>query len=146
MVWLYLRDRSRASALRRWLLPPVLAAALLGVMGTSTPTYRRDLEIHAVESSASFPRDGIVAAIKEVALGRGLEPDKPNPPHWEGGFKGKGIFLTYSFREPNEVAVEIQIEPGMFGRKETRKAEAIREEIKKTLSLRFKDLRFVEPE
>ena len=123
--------------LRRWILPPVLAATLFGVMATSTANYRKDFDIRAIESSVPIPRDEIVEAIREIAVKRGLEPGKPNLPHWEGSFEGSGVFLTYSFRETNEIAVGIQ--------GELRKGEKLRDEIKKSLSLRFKGLNFVEP-
>ena len=109
--------------LRRWVLPPVLAATLFGVMATSTANYRKDFDIRAIESSVPIPRDEIVDAIKEIAVKRGLKPGKPNLPHWEGSFEGSGIFLTYSFRETNEIAVGIQ--------GELRKGEKLRDEIKK---------------
>ena len=128
-----------SAALRRWILPPVLAATLFGVMATSTANYRKDFDIRAIESSAPIPRDEIVDAIKEIAVKRGLKPGKPNPPHWEGSFEGSGVFLTYSFRETNEIAVGIQ------GGCCARKGEKLRDEIKKSLSLRFKGLNFVEP-
>jgi hypothetical protein len=137
------RSVVNSAALRRWLLPPVLAATLFGVMAISSIAYRQDLVVRAIESSAPFPRDGIVAAIKEVAKARGLKPQQPNPPHWEGAFEGRGVFLTYSFREPGVVAVGIQASTGTYGGG-ARKGEKLRDEIKKTLSLRFKDLEFIE--
>ena len=139
------RSLVNSAALRRWILPPVFAATLFGVMATSTPIYRKDFDVRAVESSAPFPRDEIVDSIKKIAKARGLKPSEPNPPHWEGAFKGRGIFLTYSFREQNEVAVGIQVDPGMFGGSEVRKAEALRDEIKRALTLRFKGLEYTEP-
>ena len=139
------RSSVSSAALRRWVLPPVLAATLFGVMATSTPSFRKDFEVRAVESSAPFPREGIVAAIQEVAKARGLKPREANPPHWEGAFEGRGVFLTYTFREPNVVAVGIQANSGMYGRGEIRLAEKLRDEIKKTLSLRFKGLESLEP-
>jgi len=138
------RSFVNSAALRRWVLAPVLAATLFGVMATSYPRYSKALNIRAVESSAPIPRDQIVQAIRQVAKARGLEPSEPNPPHWEAAFQGRGIFLTYSFKQPNEVAVGIQVDPGMFGNGEVRRAEKLRAEIKKTLSLRFKGLEFVE--
>jgi hypothetical protein len=129
--------------LRRWLLPPVLAAALFGVMATSyAPAIRKDFEVRALESSAPFPRDGIVEAITEVARSRGLKPAKANPPHWEGAFEGRGVLLTYTFKGPTEIAVGIQPNTGGSGGS---KAEKLRDEIKKTLSLRFNGLEFVDP-
>jgi len=132
-------------SLRRWMLPPVLAATLFGVMATSSPSYRKDFDVRAIESSVPFPRDGIVTAIKEVAKSRGLKPGGPNPPHWEGSFEGRGVFLTYSFREPNTVAVGIQADSELSGSSGARKAEKLRDEIKKTLQLRFNNLEVVEP-
>ena len=88
-----LRSLVNSAALRRWVLPPVFAATLFGVMATSTPIYRKDFDVRAVESSAPFPRDEIVDSIKKIAKARGLKPSEPNPPHWEGAFKGRGIFL-----------------------------------------------------
>jgi hypothetical protein len=126
-----------SAALRRWILPPVLAATLFGVMATSAANYRKDFDIRAIESSVPIPRDEIVDAIKEIAVKRGLKPGKPNLPHWEGSFEGSGVFLTYSFRETNEIAVGIQ--------GELRKGEKLRDEIKRSLSLRFNGLNFVEP-
>jgi hypothetical protein len=134
-----------AEQFRRWALPPVLAATLFGVMATSTPLYRKDFVVRSIESSAPFPRDSIVDAIEEIVKSRGLEPRPSNPPHWEGAFAGRGIFLTYSFLEPDQVAVGIQINPGMFGDAEVRRAEKLREEIKKSLALRFNGLEAVEP-
>ncbi|HEU4779868.1 MAG TPA: hypothetical protein VFS58_08310 [Steroidobacteraceae bacterium] len=134
-----------ADRFRRWMLPPVLVATLFGVMATSQVHYRKDFVVRAVESSAPFPRDSIVDSIKEISKSRGLKPREPNPPHWEGAFAGRGIFLTYSFIEPNQVAVGIQINPGMFGDGEVRRAEKLRAEIKKTLALRFKGLESIEP-
>jgi hypothetical protein len=137
------RSAVRSHTLRRWLLPPVLVAALFGVMATSyAPGVRKDFEVRAIESSAPFPRDGIVDAITEVARSRGLKPAKPNPPHWEGAFEGRGVMLTYTFKGATEVAVGIQ--PSGRSYKEG-KAEKLREEIKKTLSLRFNGLEFVDP-
>ena len=63
-----------SAALRRWVLPPVLAATLFGVMATSTANYRKDFDVRAIESSVPFPRDGIVEAIREIADKRGLKP------------------------------------------------------------------------
>lgn len=131
-------------ALRRWVLPPVLAATMFAVMATSYPRYNKDFKIQSVESSAPIPRDKIVEAIKQVAKSRGLKPSEGNPPHWEGAFRGRGIFLTYSFLEANEVAVGIQVDPGMYGNGEIRSAEKLRAEIKKTLSLRFKGLMYLD--
>jgi hypothetical protein len=135
----------KPDALRRWVLPPVLVAALFGVMATSySPAVRKDFEVRALESSAPFPRDGIVEAITEVARSRGLKPAKPNPPHWEGAFEGRGVLLTYTFKGATEVAVGIQPSGGSVIYEEGR-AEKLRDEIKKTLSLRFNGLEFVEP-
>jgi len=140
-----LRSALSSDALRRWILPPVLVAALFGVMATSySPAVRKDFEIRALESSAPFPRDGIVEAITKVARSRGLKPAKPNPPHWEGAFEGRGVLLTYTFKGATEVAVGIQPSGGSVGYKEG-KAEKLRDEIKKTLSLRFNGLEFVDP-
>jgi hypothetical protein len=139
------RSFVNATGLRRWVLPPVLAATLFGVMATSTIPYRKDFNVRTIESSAPFPRDAIVDAIKEIARARGLEPREPNPPHWEGAFAGHGIFMTYSFKEPNEIAVGIQVNTGMFGGGENRNADKLRAEIKKTLALRFKGLEAIEP-
>jgi len=130
--------------LRRWLLPPILAAALLGVMGTSTVVPRKDFAVRALESSNSFPRDMIVEAIVDVAKKHRFKKESSNPPHWEGAFSGRGIFLTYSFPTPNEVAIGIQVDPGMFGGGEKREAERLRNEIKKALTLRFNGLEYVE--
>ena len=139
------RSLVRATTLRRWLLPPVLVATLFGVMATSTPIYRKDFDVRTVESSVPLPRDEIVEAIRQVSKARGLKPGQPSPPHWEGSFEGSGLFLTYTFIGTDTIAVSIQIQPGMFGKGEVRKAERIRDEIKKTLSLRFKGLQFDEP-
>jgi hypothetical protein len=114
-------------------------------MATSYPRYTKDFNIRAVESSAPIPRDKIVDAIRQVAKARGLRPQAANPPHWEGAFEGRGVFLTYSFLGENEIGVGINIDPGMFGDGEMRLAEKLRAEIKKTLSLRFKGLEFIEP-
>lgn len=138
------RSAVSSDTLRRWLLPPVLVAALFGVMATSqAPAIRKDFEVRAIESSAPFPRDGIVEAITEVARARGLKQAKPNPPHWEGAFEGRGVLLTYTFKGPTEIAVGIQ--PSGSGSYKEPKAEKLRDEIRKTLSLRFKGLEFIEP-
>jgi hypothetical protein len=123
----------------------VLAVAMFGVMATSKVLPRKDFAISSIESTVPFPRDAIVATIKEIALARGLKPRDPLPQHWQGAFEGHGIFLTYTFREGNEIAVGMQVDSGTFGDGELRKAEALREEIKKTLTLRFKGLQFSEP-
>ena len=137
------RSAVRSDTLRRWLLPPVLVAALFGVMATSqAPAIRKDFEVRAIESSAPFPRDGIVDAISEVARSRGLKPAEPNPPHWEGAFEGRGVLLTYTFKGPSGIAVGIQPNSGGSGGS---KAEKLRDEIQKTLSLRFNGLEFVDP-
>ncbi|HEU5133569.1 MAG TPA: hypothetical protein VFU13_00370 [Steroidobacteraceae bacterium] len=130
--------------LRRWLLPPILAATLLGVMGTSTPGLRNDFAVRGLPTANDFPRDKIVEAIEDVAKKRGLERKQANPPHWEGSFSGRGLFLTYSFPAPNEVAIGIQADPGMFGRSEKREAERVQNEIKKALTLRLSGLEYVE--
>lgn len=134
-----------SAILRRWVLPPVLAATLFGVMATSYVPIRKDFEVRAIESSAPFPRDGIVEAIGEVARSRGLKPEKANPPHWEGAFTGRGVLLTYTFKGPTGIAVGIQPNSRSFTDSEERQAEKLRDEIKKTLSLRFKGLEFMEP-
>jgi len=92
-----------------------------------------------------MPRDQIVDAIRQVAKAPALKPRDPNPPHWEGAFEGRGVFLTYTLLAANEIGVGINIDPGKFGDGEKRRAEKLRDEIKKTLSLRFKGLEFVEP-
>jgi hypothetical protein len=139
------RSAVGSHTLRRWLLPPVLVAALFGVMATSqAPAIRKDFEVRALESSAPFPRDGIVEAITEVARSRGLKFSKPNPPHWEGAFEGRGVLLTYTFKGTAEIAVGIQPSGGSISYKES-KAEKLRDEIKKTLSLRYNGLEFVDP-
>jgi hypothetical protein len=138
------RSVVKSTALRRWLLPPVLAATMFGVMATSYPRYTRDFNIRAIESSAPIPRDQIVDAISQVAKARGLKPHGANPPHWEAAFEGRGIFLTYTFLSSNEIGVGINIEPGRWGNGELRRAEKLRAEIKKTLSLRFKGLVFTD--
>ncbi len=134
-----------SAARRRWVLPPLFAATLFGVMATSTPIYRQDFNVRAVESAAPIPRDAIVDSIGKIARSRGLKPREPNPPYWEGAFEGRGVFLTYSFVGGNEIAVGIQADPGMVGTGEASTAEKLRDEIKKSLSLRFKGLEFVEP-
>jgi len=137
------RSGVSSHALRRWLLPPVLAATLFGVMATSqAPLIRKDFEVRAIESSAPFPRDGIVDAIAEVARSRGLKAAEANPPHWEGAFEGRGVLLTYTFKGPTGIAVGIQPNSGDSGGS---KAEKLRDEIEKTLSLRFNGLEFVDP-
>ena len=133
------------ASVRRWILPPLLAATLFGVMATSYAPLRMDFEVRAIESSAPFPRDGIVAAISEVARSRGLKPAEANPPHWEGAFEGRGVLLTYTFKGSNGIAVGIQPNSRAISDGEKRKAEKLRDEIKKTLSLRFKGLEFIEP-
>jgi hypothetical protein len=133
------------ASLRRWVFPPVLAATLFAVMATSYPQPRKDFAIRTLETSSQFPRDSIVEVIEEIAKKRGLERESASPPHWEGAFSGRDIFLTYSFPSPNEIAVGIQADPGMFGKGEVRRAESIRNEIKKTLTLRFKGLQYIEP-
>ena len=134
----------KSVALRRWVLPPLLLATLFGVMATSYPRYKRDFNIRAIESAAPIPRNEIAEAITQVAKARGLKQQPPNPPHWEGAFKGRGVFLTYTFLEGNQVGVGINIDPGMYGNGEMRRAEKLSAEIKKTLSLRFKGLQFDE--
>jgi hypothetical protein len=137
------RSAASSDTRRRWLLPPVLVAALFGVMATSfAPAIRKDFEVRAIESSAPFPRDGIVDAITEVARSRGLKPSEPNPPHWEGAFEGRGVLLTYTFKGPAGIAVGIQPNSGGSG---GGNAEKLRDEIQKTLSLRFNGLEFVDP-
>ena len=132
-----------SASLRRWVLPPVLAATLFGVMATSYPPQpRQDFAIRSIESSAPIPRDRIADSIKEIAKARGLKPRASNPPHWEGAYTGRGIFLTYTFREDNEIVVGISVEKGPFGNGKVRRAEKLRAEIKKTLSLRFKGLKY----
>jgi hypothetical protein len=131
-------------AVRRWVLPPVLVAALFGVMATSYPKESRDFNIRAIESATPIPRDQIVEAIRQVAKARGLKQQDPNPPHWEGAFKGRGILLTYTFLEGNEIGVGINIDPGTHGNAQLRRAARLSAEIKKTLSLRFKGLQFDE--
>lgn len=131
--------------LRRWVLPPVLATTVFGVMATSTPQHRKDFNVRTIESAGYFPQDAIAKTIKEVALAQGLEPREPNLPHWEGAYQGRGVFLTYTFKGPNEVAVSIQANAGMFGDGELRKAEKLRAEIKQKLGLRFSGLESVEP-
>jgi hypothetical protein len=139
------RSFVKKASLRRWMLWPVLGATVLGVMGTSlAPQPRRDFAVRAIESSAPFPRDAIVDVIEKIAKKHGLKSEGASPPHWEASFKGHGIFLTYSFPAPNEVAVGMNIDPGKFGNGEVRRAEALREEIKKSLNLRFKGLEYVE--
>jgi len=133
------------ASLRRWMLPPVLAATLFAVMGTSYPVPRKDFAVRTIESSSPFPRDSIVEVIEEIAKKRGLKRHNATSPDWEGAFSGRNIFLTYSFPSPNEVAVGIQADPGLFGEGEVRRAESIRKEIKKALGLRFKGLEYVEP-
>jgi hypothetical protein len=135
----------KPDALRRWILPPVLAATLFAVMATSYPKNGKDFSIRAIESSAPIPRDEIVDAIRQVAKSRGLKPRDPNPPDWTGAFEGRGILLTYTFLGENEIGVGINIVPGRLGGSEVRRAEKLRAEIKKTLSLRFNGLEFVEP-
>ena len=140
------RSFLKRESLHRWLLPPVVMVTLFGVMATSkAPAVRHDFEVRALESSAPFPRDGIVDAIGEVARSRGLKPAEANPPHWEGAFEGRGVLLTYTFKGPTGIAVGIQPNSGAFGNGEERKAVKLRDEIKKTLSLRFKGLEFVDP-
>jgi len=137
------RSAASSETLRHWLLPPVLAATLFGVMATSqAPGIRKDFEVRAIESTAPFPRDGIVDAIAEVARSRGLKPSEANPPHWEGAFEGRGVFLTYTFKGPTGIAVGIQPNSGGSGGS---KAEKLRDEIQKTLSLRFNGLEFLDP-
>jgi hypothetical protein len=133
-----------SAALRRWLLPPVLAATLFGVMATQTFMPPADFSVRAVESSAPFPRDDIVASIKQIARARGLKQGEANPPYWQGSFRGSGILLTYTFREPSEIVVGLQVDRGLFGDGELRKAAKLRAEIQKSLSLRFKGLEFVD--
>jgi hypothetical protein len=136
------RRAEKPARLQRWLLPPVLAAALLGVMGTSTPMLRQDFAIRSVETSAPFPHDEVVEVLEAVAKKRGLRKAESNPPHWEGAFAGKGLFFTYSFPSPKEVAIGIQADPGMFGKGEARHAENLRKAIKQSLDLRFKGLEY----
>jgi hypothetical protein len=138
------RGEWNSSRLRRWVLPPVLAATLFGIMATSRVMPSKDFAVRPLESSADFPRDDIVATIKEIAVARGLKPREPLPEHWQGAFQGHGIFLTYTFRADNEIAVGIQVDEGMFGGGELRKAEALRNDIKKTLALRYKGLEYRE--
>jgi len=128
--------------LRRWLLPPILAATLLGVMGTSTPVFRKDFAVRSMETGTPLPREGVIEVIEEVAKKRGLKRAEPNPPHWEGAFSGEGVFLTYSFPSANEVAIGIQADPGMVGRGEVRQADALRKAIRQSLDLRFKGLQY----
>jgi len=139
------RSAVKSETLRRWVLPPVMAGALFGVMATSSHRYNQDFIVRAIESAAPIPRDDIAEAIGQVAKARGLKPRKPNPPHWDGAFEGRGVFLTYTFQDDQSVGVGINIDPGMFGNGELRRAEKIRDEIKKTLSLRFKGLQFEDP-
>jgi hypothetical protein len=138
------RRQWNPSRLRRFALPPILAVALLGVMGTSIPALRRDFTVRTIESSNQLPHDGVVKAIKDVALEHGLKPSAGNPPHWEGAFAGKGIYMTYSFPTPNQVAVEMSVQLGTFAGTHKRKAEALRDDIKKTLALRFQGLEYIE--
>jgi hypothetical protein len=142
------RPRGIASedVLRRWVLPPVIAATLFGVMATSLPPQpRKDFNVRTIESAGYFPQDAIAKTIKEVALAHGLKPREPNPPLWAGAYQGRGVFMTYNFKGPNEVAVSIQAQTGMFGDGEVRRAEKLRAEIKKKLGLRFSGLESVEP-
>ncbi len=134
----YRPDRSRG----HWVLLPVLAVMLFGIMAASNVLPRKDFAVRAVESTAPFPRDDIGATIKQIALKRGLKLREPLPDFWQGAFEGHGILLTYTFRGADEIVVGIQADPGMFGNGEIRKADALRDEIKKTLSLRFKNLEY----
>jgi hypothetical protein len=130
--------------LRRVALPPIMAAALFGVMATSTPSLRKDFAVRSVESSSAFPRDEIVETIEDIMRKRGFKRGEPNPPHWEGAFTGNGVFLTYSFPALNTVAIGISANPGMFGDGELHEADELRKSLKRSLSLRFKGLEFVD--
>ena len=125
-------------------LPALLMATLIGAMGCSTPALRKDFAVRAIERSAPLRHDEVVEVIASAAKKKGLRKGEANPPHWEGSFSGRGIFLTYSFPTPNEVAVGIQANRGSFGNGEVRRAESLRNAIRQSLDLQFKGLEYSE--
>ena len=75
------RGFATQAGLRRWVLPPVLAATLFGVMGTSYPRPRKDFTVRTIETSSPFPRDSIVETIEEIAKKRGLKRQQARTLH-----------------------------------------------------------------
>ena len=131
---------------RKFLMAPVIAATLFGIMGTSMITTRQEYAIRSTDSSTGLRREAIAETIGTVAAAHGLLCLDCAVGSERSRFSGNGITMTYSFQAKNAVAFDIEAYSNgiFFGATGQEKADALRASLKRALAERFKELEYIE--
>lgn len=132
-------------SVRKFLTIPVIAASLLGVMGTSVIPARQEYVVRQSDTSIELRRNEVSEVISNVAASIGLvcvncaHTTEFRKYHW------KGITMTYSFPTKNSVLFAIEVFPnGLFSGPDYESADALRNSLKAHLADRFQGLEYVE--
>lgn len=131
---------------RKFLMAPVIAATLFGIMGTSVVPIREEYAIRPTDSSTELQRETVSETIAAVAAAHGLLCLDCATGTVHTRFSGNGIRMTYSFEAKNAVSFSIEAYPNgiFFGTSGQEKADALRASLKSALSRRFKGLEYIE--
>ena len=132
--------------LRRFLLPPVAATALLAIMATSMPPAPHvDLVIRPADPEVELPRAAALATIAKVAKAYKLDCKDCNAPERRAYYGNRRLGLQYDFLAQNSVHFRISWYSAVFGLREEGRARDLREALKREFTRDFKGLEAVEP-
>jgi hypothetical protein len=132
-------------AVRRRLAVPAAIVALFATTATSYVAPRFDLTIRTIDPNGTLPAHVIVASIEEVAKDYGLECNACSQPLVHGNYRRSSVGLGYRVAPPNAVRISITQGGMLFGNSSGRKAERIREALKRSFLGRVKGLEAVQP-
>lgn len=133
-------------ALRKSLVPPLVAVTVFSILGTSVIPTRQDYSVRSAEPSNSLHHEVIAEALNEIATKHGLTCEDCTNRANGATYKGNGIRMTYSFSSDRVVSFSVEAFPDglFFGSSGREKADALRASLKRTLAERFRSLEYVE--
>lgn len=145
ITW-HMKYRIAWPRVRKFLMAPVIATTLFGIMGTSILPTRQEYAIRPTDPSTELQREAISETIAAVAAAHGLLCLDCAVGSVRTKFSGNGIIMTYSFQTKNAVSFYIQAYTNgiFFGATGQEKADALRTSLKRALAERFKGLEYIE--
>ena len=132
--------------LRRLLLAPVAAAAMLGIMATTLRTTKQEYQFRHTDPAAELNRDVIATAVADVAREMRLKCQDCADPRVQARYQGNNFWLSYSFSDGKTVNFRVEALPdGLFlGDTDLERANQLTSALKARLSKADTDLEYVE--
>lgn len=133
---------------RRLLVVPVAALTLFGLMATSAllPMTRQEYLIRRTDPSAELARESVAEVVAEVAKKHGLACKDCSDARTAATYAGEGLSLSYTFPAANAILFTVQASTGtpLISPSGSDKADRLRDDLKKTLAIRFRGLEYTE--